>query len=251
MYSQEINRVCEGADTVVLFIHGIIESSDFFEEYMALVPDHFSACSILLDGHGRTVEEFCASSMEKWKAQLEDKIAELSAFYKNILIVGHSMGSLFAIELAVKYPEIIQGIFIMGTPLRLWITHEMPVTMMRIYFRNYTEKDKRTMAYVKAYGMKNWLPLWRYIGWLPRYFELFRDIKVARKAFWQLHVPCWAVHSKLDEVVSRTVIRMFQKDPCVRLTVLPTAHHLYYPPQDRKLLEDSMTAFYNSFCTHE
>lgn len=247
MYSQELNRVCKGADTVVLFIHGIIESSDFFEKYMELVPPHFSACSILLDGHGRTVEEFCASSMKKWKAQLEDKIAELSAAYKNILLVGHSMGSLFAIELAFAHPEIVRGILIMGTPLRLWITPEMPMTMLRIFFGKYSEADDRTMASVKAYGMKNWLPLWRYLGWIPRYFELFRDIKVARKALKELTVPCWAIHSKLDEVVSRRVIRMFQKNPCVRLTVLPNAHHLYYPPEDRKLLEDTMTAFYNSF----
>lgn len=247
MRSEEILRECSGADTVVLFIHGIIESSGFFEEYMDLVPRNFSACSMLLEGHGGTVQQFSESSMKKWKQQVYDKVMALSARYRNILLVGHSMGSLFAIELASAYPEIIRGILIMGTPLRLWITPEMPLTMLRVFLNKYPKDDPKYIACLNIFGIADWQPVWRYIGWVPRYIELFRDVKTARKAFRKLTVPCWAVHSRYDEVTSRSVVRMFENSPVTRLVILPRSHHFYYPEPDRRLLDDTMKAFFHAF----
>ena len=58
----------ENSNTMVIFIHGILESPNQFNNLSRIAIDNnVSVCAILLDGHGRTGEDFANSSWNKVK----------------------------------------------------------------------------------------------------------------------------------------------------------------------------------------
>ena len=68
-------RIVPGADTGVLFIHGIAGTPEHFTKLIPLVqmvPESYSVYNLLLDGHGKTAKDFGKSSMKIWKRQVLD-----------------------------------------------------------------------------------------------------------------------------------------------------------------------------------
>ena len=80
MHKTYIRDVNSG-DTAVLFIHGFLGSPKHFEPFYTCVPDDFAIYNILLDGHGKTVQDFSNTSMEKWKKQVDDTVNDILKKY--------------------------------------------------------------------------------------------------------------------------------------------------------------------------
>ena len=108
----------EGASTIVVFIHGIVEGPDQFSELMKRSFElGFAAVSLLLPGHGGTGEEFARSSRQQWLEHVNAEIAHYKKNYNSIILVGHSMGSLLSFLTYTESPEQIIGIVAIDTPL--------------------------------------------------------------------------------------------------------------------------------------
>ena len=89
MKHQEYIRLVPGAKTAVLFIHGIMGTPDHFLDLIPHVPRDWSVCNILLPGHGKSVSDFGASSMDQWRSranQVFEKHSCLAVSYWLILI---------------------------------------------------------------------------------------------------------------------------------------------------------------------
>ena len=95
-------RQIPGSRCAVLMVHGIAGSPAQFRDLMPVIPEDWSVYNILLDGHGGTVQEFSRSDLDYWRLQVDIRIHELLANYEKILIVAHSMGTLFAIQSAIR-----------------------------------------------------------------------------------------------------------------------------------------------------
>ena len=104
--------------TAVLLIHGIAGSPGHFRDLVPIIPQTFAVSNILLDGHNGTVRDFSSSSMEKWKTQFRNTLQNLCERYENVVIVAHSMGTLFAIQAAIERPEKIPHLFLLNVPTR-------------------------------------------------------------------------------------------------------------------------------------
>ena len=63
MNHDEYIREVDGAKTAVLMIHGIFGTPRHFDDIVNLAPKDWSVYNILLDGHGKGVREFSASSI--------------------------------------------------------------------------------------------------------------------------------------------------------------------------------------------
>ena len=169
---KEYKRICNGADKAVLFIHGIVGTPNHFSDFVQLVPDHISVHNVLLDGHGKGVQDFSKTSMAKWKLQVTLSVMELADTHKEIYIVAHSLGSLLAIEQAISNPKVTK-LFLLATPLKLFLKPKMFRNSIRMYLGKIPPDDAELAAAKKCYGIgpdKN--PL-HYLGWAPRYWELF------------------------------------------------------------------------------
>lgn len=231
MEHAEFKRIVPGADTAVLFVHGILGTPNHFRDLIPLVqqvPENWSLHNVLLAGHGGSVEDFSCSSMEKWKRKVKYAFEELSKTHDRVIIVAHSMGTLFAIQLATEFPEKIPFLFLLGVPLRPHMRFEMMRDCVRMAFGTLPEDS----VLWKATSVTATNQIWKYIRWIPRYLELFREIGATERELNQLNVPCTAYQSRKDELVSNMTCRVLVRSGVMNVHQLNDSTHFHYTPAD-------------------
>lgn len=229
-------RKVDGADTAVLLIHGIVGTPRQFDGLLDLFPGNWSIYNILLDGHGGAVDDFSHTSMEKWKQQVQKQLAQLCATYEKVMIVGHSMGTLLAMEASQDRPQ-VKALFLLNVPLCPRLKLSMAARSLGLAL-GLLHKDDPLRCATSVMPDRR---VWRYLGWIPRYLELFRLCAKSRKKMADLAVPAWAVQSKMDEMVSSRSDGYLKDHSLIRYTCLENSGHFTYGPEDmakiRRMLE--------------
>ncbi len=207
MIRETEKRLLPGAACAVLFVHGILGSPAQFAPFLPLVPQDWSFCNLLLQGHGGGARDFSAASMAVWREQARQA---------------------FAVQEAVRSP--VEGLFLLNVPLHV---HVRPRALRNAWL-NYggTPRDPWGQAAVAAYGVERDRNVLHYAGWPPRFFELFGEIRRTRPLVRQLAVPCRAYFSERDELVSVRSAREFADVPQAVVTMLPHSGHAYYEAQE-------------------
>lgn len=219
----------------VLLIHGIAGSPAHFRDLVPVIPESFSVYNILLDGHSGSVENFSHSSMAKWKVQVTAALNDLFDRHKKIVIVAHSMGTLFAIQAAIDYPDRISRLFLLAVPTRPWVRLSTWYTSLRVAFGKLDRPADRAMRNETALDLTP--KLWKYIGWAPRMIELLTECARTRKIIPALTVPTQAFQSQVDELVAFRACRDLENHPHIRLSVLSDSGHFVYGPSDTEFLQ--------------
>ena len=227
-------------NTAILFIHGIMGSPMHFERFIPQVPSEYGIYNILLDGHGGSVRDFSKASMEKWKKQVDEAACLLMKRYDKIFITAHSMGTFFAMDTAIKYPERVKGLLLLQIPLKITVTPAAVKYSLKALFGRIKENDEFMQKYVNANSIDlNW-HFWEYTGWIPRYRELFAEAKRARKTVTELDVPCAVFQSLRDELVSMKSVRFIPDKQNIHLNILERSTHFIYEQND---FTDIITTF--------
>lgn len=242
---KEYIRIVENADTAVLFIHGIIGTPNHFADYVKLVPQNISVYNILLDGHGKTVEDFSHTSMLKWKKQVEDAVCMLSQSHKNIIITAHSMGTLFALNQAVLHPDKIKELFLIASPLKVRVKPRMFTSATKIYFE--LEDDKYSAAARQLYGIDDKQNIFKYAFWAPRYKELFSEILNTRKIVKDVKVKTQVFQSFDDELVAVEALKYLAVNEDFEITMLKKSSHFYYDKKDYDILLNAFVKTLDSY----
>ena len=227
----EYKRMAEGAHKAILLIHGIVGTPNHFKALIPLVPEDMSVYNILLDGHGKGVKDFSKASMKRWEEQVCAAVSDLAKTHKEIYIAAHSMGCLLAIEQAVKRP-VIKKMFLLAVPLKLCIKPKMLRNSLCVYLNKVDPNDEELMAAKACYGIKADKNPLHYIGWVPRFLELFSKIKDTRKTVESVRIPCVACQSAGDEMVSNRSKAILEKNPAITVVELKNSGHYYYEKQD-------------------
>lgn len=239
---QTRRRMVSGARGAVLFIHGIVGTPRHFDALITLLPDTVSVHNLLLAGHGGSTRDFARASMREWAAQVERAVTALAETHQHIYIVAHSMGALLSIEAALRHKE-VEKLFLLAVPLRIALTPAMVRNSWKVYRGKIAADDHAALAAQRCCSVtqtKNPLP---YLGWIPRFWELFSKIRTVRKLLPQLTAPCLAVQSLKDELVSSRAIDELRRSPHVTVLPLPHAGHYYYPAEDRQTLQEAFISF--------
>ncbi len=238
-YTKEV----PGARCAILCIHGILGSPAHFRLFFPFFPKEYSVYAVLLDGHGGTTRDFARTSMAKWKKQVDDEVRRLSEMYEAIFIVAHSMGTFFAMRAAIDHPK-IKGIFLLATPLKIGVAPEAVINSLKAFFGLHSEKDAVGLAYKNAHSVTLSKRPWQYLGWLPRYRELFAESRAAREIITRVFVPCYVAQSAKDELVCASSLRHIPAKPNMTTHVLPHARHFIYSDEDMLLLESAFRNFF-------
>lgn len=242
MEHKEYKRIVDVASVAVLFIHGIAGTPDHFDRFIPLVPGGISVYNMLLDGHGKTVRDFSRTSMKKWESQVSEAVTKLAETHEKIYIVAHSMGSLFAIDQAIHHSK-VQGLFLLAAPIKLFIKPRMVQNSFKVYRNKIKPDDAEGLAAKACYGISPDKNPFHYIGWIPRYMELFAKIKRTQKSLSELSAPCSIFLSKKDEMVSVRSVKYFKKNPNIKVDCLDNSTHYYYTSDDLKVLSDAFELF--------
>ncbi len=237
MEHRETIRIVSGASNAVLFIHGIAGTPEHFRNLIpleSLVPEEWSVYNLLLDGHGRKVSDFARSSMKKWLEQVGRIFDMLCHDHERVIVVGHSMGTLFAIDLAAAHPDRVESLFLLAVPMRPGLRLSGILNMLRLVFGKIREDRPVEAALKTACGVEPTKKVWKYLGWIPRFLELFVQIIKTERRLADLKVPCIAFQSGKDELVMNLSSRILKGCKAMNVRDLPESGHFYYAPEDRK-----------------
>lgn len=240
MKHHEMIRIVPGARNAVLFLHGIVGTPNHFVggvPITAWVPADWTIHSLLLPGHGAQVEDFARSNMGQWRCAARRAFCRLAKAHDKVFIVAHSMGTLFAMELAVDFPEKIPGLFLLGVPLRPHVAPSAVNSALRLALGK-LRPGYPEVGILQACGTQPTWKLWKYILWLPRFVELFGQIARTEKKLHRLTVPVVAFQSRRDELVNGLSARALRKYP-VEVRILEGSTHFYYSPQDQLTLREA------------
>lgn len=236
MTAHDIIREPEHADTAVILLHGILSAPQYFTFLLDQIPPEYAVYGILLDGHGGKPEGLAKTDMHKWKQQVSECMQKLTKRYDRILIAAHSMGTLFAVQLGVQYCEKIQAMLLLNIPMRIHLTPFGAVCSLLIACGYTPKRHARIIAMKQAFSLSPDARLWRYLKWIPRYLELFREIRRTRPLLEKLNIPCDVFLSAKDELVSLRSLRILEKHPNLRVRVLRHSSHFYYSDTDRRYI---------------
>jgi carboxylesterase len=180
--------------------------------------------------------------MQKWEKQVRVQMEKLSGKFQNTIIVAHSMGTLFAIDMALAYPQLVRQLFLLAVPLKPRPTWRALIQALQVNFNRPDTGNAPLIAAKAAYSIAPDWRLWRYPTWAPRYLELLRKISETRKKLPLLSVPCCAVQSKNAELVSPKAFELLRRQPQIEAHFLQHSSHGYYAPTDKTFLLDLFTS---------
>ena len=225
----------------VLLIHGILGTPRHFDFLLPQVPDNWSIYNILLDGHGGTVRDFSHTSMKKWHQQVADQLDDILSRHDRIILVAHSMGTLFSIQEAIARPEKIRHLFLLQVPLRPTLRPKYAFFTLFFPF-GIILKGAEPMRNGSSLTLTP--KLWKYVPWLPRFLELFAECAHTRKILGQLTVPCHAFQACHDEMVRLKSSKDLKKHPHYQLYELQNSGHFCYPDQDAQLIKSEFSKLF-------
>lgn len=231
-------RFVPGSRFAVMLIHGIAGTPDHFDALIPVIPQDWSVYNILLDGHGQGVEEFGATSMKRWKKQVNNTLEALFEHHEQVVLVGHSMGTLFSIQAAIDHPDRISRLFLLAVPTRPRVQFTTAVAGVRLALGDNRWEKSRAME--NASSVKLDWRLWKYIPWVPRFWELLVECDRVRKLLPQLTVPCDAFQSENDELVAHLACRDLSGIDSITLNVLPNSGHFDYSEEDMAFLQSRL-----------
>jgi non-heme chloroperoxidase len=112
-----VERGAEDASRVVIMLHGYTDSSYSFQTLMDHLDPTIQAIAFDQRGHGDSSKPGCCYAPQDFAA---DVVAFMDARkIQTATIVGHSMGGLIAQLVAIRFPERVSGLVIVGSAASL------------------------------------------------------------------------------------------------------------------------------------
>jgi pimeloyl-ACP methyl ester carboxylesterase len=109
----EIHYSATGEGEVTVLLHGFLESSEIWEEFLPLFSKYGKIITIDLPGHGRSgfIEE--VHSMELMAGAVYEVLKTLGV--KNANFIGHSMGGYVSLAFLEQHPEMINDLMLLNS----------------------------------------------------------------------------------------------------------------------------------------
>jgi len=232
----------ENAQSLVIFIHGFMGGPVQFNDLLELAYERgCSVCAILLPGHGGTGKDFGRYGLADWENHLQNELDKHKSAYQNIILVGHSMGGLLALNASLQKQNHIRGVVLIATPLKLNLSPRSLLRKASLLILPTNHPIKKT--YWQAKGFSGF-------AISPRWLKPTKDFNnLLRKTTQNLPLifaPVLAIHSLYDETVSYKSADMLYNGLCnttrKRLT-LKKSWHSYYTPKERELTRAALLEF--------
>ncbi len=231
----------EASDTVIVFVHGIQGSPQQFDFMIKALNKAYSIENLLLPGHGQTVKAFRRSSMLQWQQFLDGEVRKLQEDYKNIILVGHSMGCLLAVQSAISCPQRIRGLFLLAMPLNFHIRYSYIRNNLIVAFSK-SEKSEVIAAARRGNSVSASQPF-AYLTCIPRYAELLKKSKATRRLVEELTLPAVLVHLANDEIVSPKTLWHAVNRPNIQAVTVNHAGHYYFAQEAQVQICDLLKEF--------
>lgn len=247
MYPTEPRYIdIENTNHIVIFIHGIVEGPDQFTQLIDIsVAMGYAAAALLLPGHGGSGKDFARHNKETWQEHVRQQIDYYRKRYTNIILVGHSMGSLLSLLAYTEDTKQIRGIIVIDTPLYVRVKWRAIRNNLKIGFCSHIPEDDPAFALLQASSVAP-CSVFRYLTWAPRIIDLFHLMARTRKILQKINIPTLVIHADRDELVSTSSVQVFEhKLPKSYQVIirLPHSTHFRYAKEDLDTLHTHFRQF--------
>jgi pimeloyl-ACP methyl ester carboxylesterase len=181
--------------------------------------------------------------MVRWQEYVDEKVRNARGKYRNIFLVGHSMGSLLAVHTALKDPENIRGLFLTAIPLVIRVTYSYFQNQMTIAFRKEHELESPVVSAARRLRSVSAVNPLEYLGGIGRLAELLRKSSEVRGRIGSLQLPVVVVHSENDEIVSGRSLNYVNGMQNVRIMIAEKSGHFYYAREVKDKMAAELTRF--------
>lgn len=240
-------RARKDADTAILLVHGIYGSPVQFEQLAQKLYRHgYTVMAILLPGHGSSVKDFSRAKAKDWHGEVSRAAKTLKKSYKNIYMIGHSMGGLLIINEALKSG--VKGVVLMSVPMKVKISLGTVRMSLKILWGNPDKDNDYLRSYRNAYSIQKG-PIWHYILCFPRMINLLQLIRNTRKSLCKVAFPVLVIQSRQDETVSWRSVAILKKglNCSVDTLLLDKSGHSYYHPEEADSINNKICTFIKRF----
>jgi carboxylesterase len=187
----------------VLIIHGFTATLDSVKLiYQSIKELGVPVSQPLLTGHGAsTPEALRGVKWETWVADAEQALQKLSLEVTRVIVIGHSMGALIALNLAERYQDRIDSLVLVAPAIKLVSVfapgrplHFAAPLLSRI---------------IKNWGLKNDYSGPRCADCIPHYkwvptdavISFFELIKKSMRLLVRVNVPVLIIHNRRESTV--------------------------------------------------
>ncbi|OGW96692.1 MAG: hypothetical protein A2Z81_01680 [Omnitrophica WOR_2 bacterium GWA2_45_18] len=246
----------EGQDAPLLFIHGWGVDKRIWRQQSKFFSRYYRVMTIDLPGHGK-------SSWEKVSLDVmgEDlyRILERVEF-KDVTVIGSSLGGLVALKLYEMFPEIIARLVLVGSMPKFSRSDDYPhgldvakirklggqlnsdyPSIVNVFFRSlFTKEERQTRRYkwIQIFRSKEVAPIRQA---LVDYLDILEEEDL-REVLRRIEVPVQFINGREDEICnSKTVEFLRELSPGARFDFFEKCGHfpfLSQPQEFNKVLED-------------
>lgn len=221
------------SEIAILYIHGILGSPvEFHRIANALQPRVFHGKAILLPGHGGSGFNFATTKADDWQDHVLQTLIDLRKKYPNIILIGHSLGGLLALEASLHVP--VNGIVLLNTPIQTRISVRQISLSLRVLFSSQHRYDPLVSTYRESFsvGIRDF---WTLPLWIARFLDVRRIARQTKRILDQVFIPVMIFQSLKDETVNPYSAKILTRDlneHVLSLTYLEHSTHAYFENEE-------------------
>lgn len=110
-----VERAGDEDAPAIVFVHGAGGSAATWFMQLKGLSNDFHVISLELNGHGKSPDRSNGNTMESYLTDIDEIVMQ----YKKPFLAGHSMGGALSQLYALKHPDKIRGIILIGTGAKL------------------------------------------------------------------------------------------------------------------------------------
>jgi pimeloyl-ACP methyl ester carboxylesterase len=220
----------------ILFIHGIGNTGDAWSEVIARLPADVRIISIDLLGFGDSPRPNWAIYSAKTQARSVLATLFRLRLTSPVVVVGHSLGALVAVEVAKRYPLLVRSIILCSPPFYQvddvkTLLPRSDKILRRLYMsvRNHPEQFIKLSAFAMRYNLIN--PSFNVTEEnIDSYVATLEAMIINQTSLGDvqnLHMPITIIKGTLDPfVVSKNLRRIAKNKPNVDLKTVVATHEV-------------------------
>ncbi len=133
-----------GSNTGCLLLHGFSSTpAELRVIGEALAQSNYTTKGILLAGHGTKPEDLLGVTYENWIDSAQEGINELKKSCNRIVVIGHSMGGLLALQMAARNK--ISAVITIAAALKP-TNRKMKIAWLLKHFQKYTSLPSKKIS---------------------------------------------------------------------------------------------------------
>ena len=242
MRFQTIEKLHKNSDKIVVFIHGFMGSPSQGSDLMDLAYEKgISAVSLLLPGHGKTGFDFARTTLRSWEEYLDKQLLRFTS-YKQVYLIGHSIGGLLAVNASLKFD--VSGLVLISSPLKLNILQASSISKRIKLLFNRVDPEIR-QAYRESHSIdKSYILSMPF--WLRVLYQPFKLMKKTEQNLPMIRVPTLVIHSESDETASFKSSAMFDKlllESDHEIICLKESWHTYFTKAEKEIIYARISGF--------